>query len=105
MVPAAMTTAVRELGWLAVLLTTDEELADEPDDFLALLDGLIVPGSEAYGDRYADFSRRLGAAAEARGRPVVRLDDALLAPDSTAADYRRAIAELFTGDARASSAS
>jgi gamma-glutamyl-gamma-aminobutyrate hydrolase PuuD len=105
LVPTAMTTAVRELGWLAVLLTIDEALADDPDDALSLLDGLIVPDPEAYGDRYADFSRRLGEAAEARGVPVVKLDAALLVPGSTAADYRGAIAGLFTGKPRASSAS
>jgi hypothetical protein len=105
MVPAAITTAAQELGWLAVVLTADEALADEPDDVLPLLDGLIVPDWDAYGDRYADFSRRLGEAAEARGLPVIKLDDALLAPDSTVADYRGAIAGLFTGEARASSAS
>jgi gamma-glutamyl-gamma-aminobutyrate hydrolase PuuD len=105
MVPAAMTAAVQQLGWLAVLLTTDEALADDPDEVLTLLDGLIVPDSEAYGDRYADFSRRLGEAAQARGLPVVKLDDALLVPGSTVADYRGAIAGLFTDEARASSAS
>jgi hypothetical protein len=104
-VPAAMTTAVQELGWLAVVLTIDEALADEPADVLPLLDGLIVPDWERYGDRYADFSRRLGEAAQALGLPVVRLDDALLVPDSTVADYRSAIAGLLSGEARASSAS
>jgi hypothetical protein len=103
MVPATMTAAVQELGWLAVLLTPDEALVAEPDDLLPLLDGLIV--TEPYGDRYADRSRRLGEAAETRGIPVVRLDDSLLAPDTTVADYRRAIAGLINGgDARAGSA-
>jgi hypothetical protein len=102
MVPASLVAAVQELGWLAVLLSTDSALATEPDEALRLLDGLIVPAWEPRVDRNADFSRRLADAAQVRGLPVVRLDESLLAPDSTVADYRRAIGELFHRDARLS---
>lgn len=104
MVPATMVEAVQQLGWLAVLLTTDAELANEPDEALRLLDGLIVPDREPRADRNADFSGKLADAAQARALPVVRLDESTLAPDSTAADYRRAIGDLFTRDARVSRA-
>jgi hypothetical protein len=101
MVPTTMVAAAQELGWLAVLLTIDDALASAPDDVLRLLDGLIVPDWGTRGDRYADFSRTLGEAAEARGLPTLGLSGSLLGPDSSVADYRRAMADLFTADTTA----
>lgn len=98
-VPATMVAAVQELGWLAVLLPVDRSLVSEPDEVLRLLDGLIVPDWEPRVENDADFSRTLGAVAENRGLPVMRLPASLLAPESTVADYSHAIARLFSGDA------
>jgi hypothetical protein len=100
MVPATTVAAVEELGWLPVLLTIDDDLATDPDEVMRLVDGLIVLAWEPQADATADLSRRLGDAAEARGLPVARVGESLLVPDSTVADYRRAIGDLFTRDAR-----
>jgi hypothetical protein len=100
MAPTTMVTAAQELGWLTVLLTIDEALAREPGDVLSLLDGLIVPDWGSRRDRFADFSRKLGEQAEARGLPVVRVRESLLGPDASLADYRRALVDLFGAGAR-----
>jgi hypothetical protein len=94
MIPATLATAVSEHGWLGLLITPDAGLATEPYEVLGLLDGLIIPDWSAPADDYAEFSRRLAAAAGARGLPVVRIGEP---PDATVADYRRAIGELFSG--------
>ena len=104
MVPATLVEAMQELGWFALLLTADEALATDPDEALRLIDGLLAPAGEQGADRNAELSGRLAAAAAARGLPVLRLDESLLAPDSTVGDYRRAIGELFTRNARMTSA-
>jgi hypothetical protein len=103
MVPTTMVAAVRELGWLALLVTADSALATEPGELLQLLDGLIVPDWRPSADRNADFAQRLGENAEARGLPVLRLPASLLTSDTTSADYARAIGNLFTPDARVAS--
>jgi hypothetical protein len=103
MVPTTLVTAVQELGWLALLLTADEALAADPEQTVALVDGLIVPDWAEHGDRYADFSRRLGETAEARGLPVLILPVSLHTPDTAVSDYVRAIAGRFTPEARAAS--
>lgn len=100
MVPATMVTAIEELGWLALLLASDDESATAPDQVVRLVDGLVVPDWAPEADRCADLSRRLGEVAQARGLPVVRIGRSLLVPSSTVADYRHAIHELFTRDAR-----
>jgi len=99
MVPETMVAAIRELGWLALLVTADDALATEPDRFLSLLDGLIVLEWAPGTDQYAD-SRGLSESARARGLPVLRLPASLVIPETTAADYTRAIGGLFTPDAR-----
>ncbi len=93
MVPATLVAAVREHGWLSLLITPDAALAGEPGEVLRLLDGLIIPDWAARTVGFAEFSRRIGGAADARGLPVVRIGEA---PDLTAADYSRAIGALFT---------
>jgi hypothetical protein len=94
MVPGRLVTAIQEQGWLPLLVTPDRSLADEPEDVLRLLDGLIVPDWAA---RSRPAAETLAEAAEGRGLPVVRLGEG---PDATVADYSRAIAKLFTRDAR-----
>jgi len=96
MVPATLVTAVHELRWLPLLLIVDEALATEPEEALRLLDGMIVPEWLAEADRYVDFSRRLGEAAEARGLPVLRLPASLLKPATAVAEYSGAMRGLFT---------
>jgi hypothetical protein len=98
MVPATLVTAVREQGWLALLITPDARLASEPEELSALLDGLIVPDWAAQPDAHGELVRRLSQGAEARGLPVVRLAEG---PDATVAEYREAIGELFSRSAPA----
>jgi hypothetical protein len=90
MVPGRLVTAIQEHGWLPLLVTPDGSLADEPEDVLQLLDGLIVPDWAA---RSRPAAETLAEAAEGRGLPVVRLGEG---PDATVGDYSRAIAELLT---------
>ena len=44
MLPRAYASAVQRAGGLALMLPPDERLADEPDDALDLLDGLLIAG-------------------------------------------------------------
>ena len=78
MIPATLATAVSEHGWLGLLITPDAGLATEPYEVLGLLDGLIIPDWSAPADDYAEFSRRLAAAAGARGldRTLFLIDEA-----------------------------
>ncbi|HWF35913.1 MAG TPA: hypothetical protein VG295_11080 [Solirubrobacteraceae bacterium] len=94
MVPERLVTAIAEQGWLALLVTPDDELATEPEEVLRLLDGLIVPD---WAVRSRPGAATLADAAESRGMPVVRPDEE---PDATVEDYHRAIGGLFTRDAR-----
>jgi putative glutamine amidotransferase len=71
LLPRAYATAVQRAGGLAVLLAPDA--VDDPDEFLRLLDGLILAGGADYGvvpDRDA-FEMALGLAAMERDMPLL----------------------------------
>lgn len=97
MVPATLVAALHGLGWQLLLITPDSALAGEPEEVLRILDGLIVPEWSPRTDTHGGVSQSLGDAAQARGLPVLRLDQSLLVPNLTSADYTRAAEGLFSG--------